>query len=303
MVTYTETTYTVTFDSTNPSDNLKKLVHSLADNISQLSIQEETEETSSSHYKANLKYSGHSKYVLMFSTYKVTHTETDTGIVKTFYPLTINIGIEKIGSTGEYTSWYYLTQTAKDESDTSDYLTGESTMTTLNSTSWGVKYTVQTVDDFLLIQFRGVRASDGYVRHFLGDIAFCRLVDYFTSEQLGGVIYVRPLYHYGEGYSSHTYLCIHNGNASLSNSGCHSAIGGKYYYAGANSVASPVVWTSSDYSTIPFYGFVEYQAFLYQVYTGSNSNPLNFSVGHKIEIGGHTFVALGILGGFFARIS
>lgn len=296
MVTYTNNDYIVSFDSTNPSANVKKIVHSLADNVSQLSIYEENEATSTTYYSAKLKYSGHSKLVLKFGVHEGTCTDKSSII-----QLRLTIGAEDLNSQGNYDSEYWLEYTNNSDGYVSSSY--RSKILELNKTENSFKYTVLAFDDAIYLVFKAVKTSSGVEFQDLGAIFLSPFVDQFTSEKIGGCLYWRPYHYYGTGMETSIKSIMHNGKATQSYTSNYVVVGGTNYYAGANSVASPIVWKSDNYASIPFYGFANNSEFLYQIRTGSSSDALNIGLGAKVEIGGHTFVCIRMCIGLFVRIS
>lgn len=297
MSTYTNTSYIVSFDSTSPSDNVKKIVHSLADNVTQLSIYEEHEAAGSTYYSGILKYSGYSNLVLKFG---VVVGEDSSG--RSYPQLKITLGSESFTSPGDYSNFYYFSKWGGP--DGVEETVGYINLTLLNNTEHAFKYNVMAFDDVICLDFLGIKSSSGSTINPFGIIMLSPLVDQFTSEKLAGALVVRPYSYHGTGYQSDLYFVAHNGKASQSyKSNQYVTVGGTSYYAGANSVASPIALRSGDYSVIPFYGFMNNSEFLYQIRTGSSTRPLSIDPGAKVEIGGHTFVSLRMNEYLFVRIS
>ena len=296
MSTYTNNDYIVSFDSTSPSANLKKIVHSLADNVSQLSIYKEHESDSSGYYRGILKYSGYSNLVLKFG------VVVDDSNGASCPQLKITLGSESFTSPGDYSNFYYFSKWAGPDgvAETVGYID----LMLLNNTDHAFKYNVMAFDDVIRLDFLGIKSSSGSTINPFGIIMLSPLVDQFTSEKLAGALVVRPYSYHGTGYDSKLCFVAHNGKASQSySSNQYVTVGGTSYYAGANSVASPIVFKSGDYSVIPFYGFMNNSEFLYQIRTGSSTSPLSIPLGSKVEIGGHTFVSIRMNEYLFARIS
>lgn len=304
MSTYTKTDYVVPFSGTDPSVNLQKIVHSLADNVPQLSIQDEMKAnedgslptSDGTYYWGNLKYSGYSNFVLGFRI----HSDVDVKGVAC-YRLIIRIYKLDIASQDTYNGWYNfanVTDNFMTNKDQNNY-----DIMFLNQTSNSFKYEVMTFDDIIRICFTGIKSGTGEKKQDFGVVLMSPLVDYFTSERLAAVLYLPAADEWGLGFLSKTWLGIHNGNETLAYTDNSVVIGGTKYYAGTNSVASPIVFKGGNYSTIPFYGFVNNSEFLYQIRVGSDSNYLTYAPGSKVELGGCTFVSVGMGLGLFARIS
>ena len=301
MSTYTKNEYIVSFDSKSPSDNLKKIVASLVGNVSQLSILEEHDETSSTYYRASIRYSENSNFVLNFGV-NVADVEDGTKMRQ----LKMTIGAEDIGSPGTYSGAYKFNYYTANDSDNYNKVTTVRFPEVLNleNTAHGLKYRVLTFDNAVYLLFYGIRMDSGAIFNDLGEILISPLIDQFTSEKFGGFLMRRPGIYFGNNSLTNIYLGIHTGKATrVYGSSPYVTVGGTSYYAGVNSVASPMVFKSGDYSLIPFYGFVKDSEFLYQIRTGSNTSALDLSIGAKVEIGGHTFVYIGLGTSLFARIS
>lgn len=304
MSTYTKTDYVVPFDSIDANVNLYKIVHSLVDNVPQLSIHDEMKpnengsfpSTFGNWYWANLKYSGYSNFLLGFRTIR----DVDA-IGAVCFRLIIRIYASDVGSPDKYNTYYRVYEPADTYLKDQDSTTVD--MLFLDETDNSFKYTLMTFDDAIHISFTGINSASGIKKQDLGVVFISPLVDYFTSERLAGVLYQPPKQEYGCGLSSSAWLAMHNGNANRAYTGQYVVIGGTTYYAGTNSVASPIAFRSGDYSLIPFYGFINNSAFLYQIRVGSDSNYLTYAPGSKVELGGCTFVSVGMGLGLFARIS